>query len=66
MKAQAETGSGKSAAFLLPIIDNIMKKKASGEFTSKRGCPYALILVPTRELATQVFEQGQKLAFGKN
>ncbi|KAL3122084.1 hypothetical protein niasHT_009377 [Heterodera trifolii] len=60
--AHAETSSGKSAAFLLPIIDRIMKKE--GIFKSRRGCPYALILSPTRELTTQVYEQARKLCDG--
>ena len=42
---QAQTGTGKTAAFALPIIERI---------ELKRGSPQALILTPTRELATQV------------
>ena len=47
---QAATGTGKTAAFALPLIQQL----ASGE--RKRGAPGALILVPTRELAMQVAE----------
>lgn len=64
MKGHAETGSGKSAAFLLPIIDQIMKKKKAGTFKSKRISPYAVIIEPSRELAIQLFEQAKKLANG--
>ncbi|KAL3114217.1 hypothetical protein niasHT_014061 [Heterodera trifolii] len=64
VKAHAETSSGKSAAFFLPIIDKIMKLKKEGTFKSRRSCPYALILSPTRELAIQVYEQGRKLCNG--
>ncbi|POS84395.1 hypothetical protein EPUL_003539 [Erysiphe pulchra] len=48
--ARAITGSGKTAAYLLPIIHSILKKKnnSSPPFVS------SLILVPTRELAEQV------------
>jgi len=42
--ASAETGSGKTAAFLLPIIEKLQK----------RGPTRALILAPTRELANQI------------
>lgn len=42
--ATAETGSGKTAAFLLPIIQRL----------KHRGQPRALILAPTRELALQI------------
>jgi ATP-dependent RNA helicase DeaD len=43
--AQAQTGTGKTAAFALPILSN---------FVPKQNYPQALILVPTRELAIQV------------
>ncbi|MGX1113409.1 ATP-dependent RNA helicase RhlE [Pseudoalteromonas sp. MBR-15] len=50
--AGANTGSGKTAAFALPILQKIsqgaLKRDAKGNYVS------ALILVPTRELATQV------------
>ena len=45
--AQAQTGSGKTAAFGLPIIESVQ---------SRRGGIQALILCPTRELAIQVSE----------
>lgn len=48
--ACAQTGSGKTAAFLLPIIHRLMKEKVP--ITS--GKPNVLIMTPTRELAIQV------------
>ncbi|PBP26687.1 putative ATP-dependent RNA helicase dbp9 [Diplocarpon rosae] len=50
--ARAKTGSGKTAAYLLPILHSILKRKltSSTQFTS------TLILVPTRELADQVLK----------
>ena len=47
--AIAQTGSGKTGAFLLPILDSIGKKPALQS-------PAALILAPTRELALQLFQ----------
>ncbi|HHC6656857.1 TPA: DEAD/DEAH box helicase [Vibrio parahaemolyticus] len=47
--AAAQTGTGKTAAFGLPIIQAVQQKK-------RNGTPHALILVPTRELAQQVFD----------
>src|SRR5205085_971944 len=52
--ACAMTGSGKSAAFLLPILNRLIGKK--------RGTTRALILTPTRELAAQIDEHLRDLA----
>jgi len=52
--AAAATGSGKSAAFLLPILHQLIGKK--------RGITRALILTPTRELAAQIDEHLRDLA----
>ncbi|NQZ60568.1 MAG: DEAD/DEAH box helicase, partial [Lentisphaeraceae bacterium] len=48
--AGAQTGTGKTAAFVLPIL----QKLSSVDY--KDGLPRALIITPTRELATQVME----------
>ncbi|CAD6446817.1 02386896-b1a0-4b3e-bedc-035b7b067130 [Sclerotinia trifoliorum] len=50
--ARAKTGSGKTAAYLLPILHSILKRKE----LSPAQCTSALILVPTRELADQVYK----------
>ncbi|MGD9720621.1 MAG: DEAD/DEAH box helicase [Pirellulales bacterium] len=55
---QARTGTGKTAAFVIPILERVQ--------TSRKGQgPQALILVPTRELAVQVREEVVKLAHGR-
>lgn len=54
---KAQTGSGKTLAFGLPTVQRIA--------ASSRGHVDGLILVPTRELATQVFEELQPLAKAK-
>uniref|UniRef100_A0A914C4E4 RNA helicase n=1 Tax=Acrobeloides nanus TaxID=290746 RepID=A0A914C4E4_9BILA len=56
----AETGSGKTAAFMLPIISKIMKLKA--EVDAEPSSPFAIIIGPTRELVLQIYEQGRKFA----
>jgi len=52
--ACAQTGSGKTAAFLLPILHQLIDKK--------RGTTRALVLTPTRELAAQVLQDLEQLA----
>jgi ATP-dependent RNA helicase DeaD len=52
--AQARTGTGKTAAFVIPILERLEHKHTV----------QALVLVPTRELAVQVREEFAKLAHG--
>jgi superfamily II DNA/RNA helicase len=49
--ASAHTGSGKTAAFALPLLQRLSAARRTGERTTR-----ALVLVPTRELAVQVGE----------
>jgi len=56
LMAAAQTGTGKTAAFALPILERLMMSAAS------HRSPRALILVPTRELATQVSDSFRTLA----
>ena len=49
--ARAQTGTGKTAAFGLPMIDRLSRPDSTG-----RRTPRALVLVPTRELAVQVHQ----------
>lgn len=56
--AQARTGTGKTASFLIPILE-----KAAHD--SHPESPQAVILVPTRELAVQVRDEFVKLAKGR-
>ena len=55
MVGQAQTGTGKTAAFALPVLSRI---------EVRRGPPQCLVLVPTRELAIQVSEAFQRYAAG--
>jgi ATP-dependent RNA helicase RhlE len=52
----AQTGTGKTAAFALPIIQRLM--------TGPRSCVRALIVAPTRELAQQIHEAFVELCHG--
>jgi ATP-dependent RNA helicase DeaD len=59
MLGQAATGTGKTAAFALPLLDRLSRDRKAG-----RGKVRALVLVPTRELAMQVAEALHKYAKG--
>jgi ATP-dependent RNA helicase RhlE len=51
----ANTGTGKTGAFLIPILENLMRKEEKFQ---------TLIIVPTRELALQVYDEFKKLSEG--
>lgn len=55
---QARTGTGKTAAFLVPILEGL---KSSRQVSG----PQALVLTPTRELAVQVRDEADKLTYGR-
>ncbi|KJH43750.1 hypothetical protein DICVIV_10238 [Dictyocaulus viviparus] len=54
--ACAATGTGKTAAFVLPILERLLYRPGG------RPCTRVLVLVPTRELAIQVFQVFRKLS----
>ncbi len=60
---QAKTGTGKTAAFGLPILERFLHEKATDKrhFQPGRAMPMALILCPTRELAIQVSAELDKM-----
>ncbi|KAF7320322.1 DEAD-domain-containing protein [Mycena kentingensis (nom. inval.)] len=54
----AVTGSGKTAAFIIPMIERLLYRQKGAKAAATR----CLVLVPTRELAQQCVEVGRKLA----
>jgi ATP-dependent RNA helicase RhlB len=69
----AQTGTGKTGAFLIPLIDRLLKAtkpdetvkdSPTVEFPEWKKKQYNLVLVPTRELAEQVFENAEKFLEG--
>ena len=69
----AETGSGKTIAFLTPIISLLLKEgppkeddeylKPNSKYTNSCSYPVCLIIVPTRELAEQIYVEARKLLY---
>ena len=64
----AQTGTGKTAAFGLPLLQNLVKDaaKRKGEMRAKPRHPRALILAPTRELALQIHGELERLGSRTN
>ncbi|KAH8850551.1 putative ATP-dependent RNA helicase DDX23 [Schistosoma japonicum] len=59
----AETGSGKTAAFLIPLLNWIQRLPKLERLEDTEQGPYAIIMAPTRELAQQIEEETVK--FGR-
>lgn len=57
--ASAQTGTGKTAAFLLPIMNRLIEHRIEGQVG-------ALIIVPTRELAIQIAQHMEGLSYFTN
>lgn len=64
LMVRAKTGSGKTLAYCLPLLHKILAKKMAGEQSlSEKNNVRAVILVPTRELCTQVHKVLQELVY---
>lgn len=69
LMACAQTGSGKTAAFLLPILNQMYEHgitpppQSTRQYNRRKQYPLGLVLAPTRELATQIFEEAKKFAY---
>ncbi|VDK53369.1 unnamed protein product [Anisakis simplex] len=66
----AQTGSGKTAAFLVPLINNVLQDGPEALYRSqtqqngrRKQYPAALILSPTRELSLQIYNESRKFAY---
>lgn len=55
MNVLAQTGTGKTLAFALPLAQLIKENEDKHGISSEKGKPKALILAPTKELAVQIF-----------
>ena len=57
---RAQTGTGKTAAFLITVINRILKNPL--QIKQKPGTPRILILAPTRELVLQISDEARRLS----
>ncbi|GAB1600394.1 probable ATP-dependent RNA helicase DDX4 isoform X2 [Argonauta hians] len=64
LMACAQTGSGKTAAFLLPVLKMLILKGVEQCEPGQPQYPQVLIVAPTRELAVQIFMDTRKFAYG--
>eukprot|EP00172_Hildenbrandia_rubra_P000329 Plantae.Rhodophyta-Hildenbrandia_rubra.ctg11534.p1 GENE.Plantae.Rhodophyta-Hildenbrandia_rubra.ctg11534~~Plantae.Rhodophyta-Hildenbrandia_rubra.ctg11534.p1 ORF type:complete len:741 (-),score=164.32 Plantae.Rhodophyta-Hildenbrandia_rubra.ctg11534:1399-3621(-) len=63
----AQTGSGKTAAFVLPMLDFLLQRSlARGEGDDHDRGPYSIILAPTRELVNQIVQECESLTRNLN
>ncbi|KAL2126671.1 hypothetical protein VTI74DRAFT_430 [Chaetomium olivicolor] len=62
--AVAPTGSGKTITFLIPAIDGVLRRRAEEGRNRDDHRLEAVVVAPTRELATQIVNEGRKLAIG--
>ncbi|CAL4066634.1 unnamed protein product, partial [Meganyctiphanes norvegica] len=60
----AQTGSGKTAAFLLPILQFVMENNCESHAFDETAHPTAVIVAPTRELGIQIHQEAKKFAIG--
>ncbi|PMD37900.1 P-loop containing nucleoside triphosphate hydrolase protein [Hyaloscypha variabilis F] len=61
--AVAPTGSGKTLAFLIPLVNQIMQKRRT-EKDKEEHSLQAVIIAPTKELASQIVNEAKKLSLG--
>lgn len=65
LMACAQTGSGKTAGFLFPVIMSMIKTggQEPPDNSRRRTYPEALVLAPTRELAQQIYDEGRRFTY---
>ncbi|XP_044916680.1 probable ATP-dependent RNA helicase DDX4 isoform X6 [Felis catus] len=64
LMACAQTGSGKTAAFLLPILAHMMRDGITASRFKDLQEPECIIVAPTRELINQIYLEARKFSFG--
>ena len=63
LMACAQTGSGKTASYLFPVLFKMLRQgPPQNTQTGRRAHPVALVLAPTRELSIQIYDEARKFA----
>ncbi|CAD2216410.1 ATP-dependent RNA helicase [Angomonas deanei] len=64
LMACAQTGSGKTAAYLIPAVNFIVSNNLNTNMNNgSQAAPSALVLSPTRELSIQIYEEARKFTY---
>uniref|UniRef100_A0AAT9FG49 RNA helicase n=1 Tax=Enchytraeus japonensis TaxID=228735 RepID=A0AAT9FG49_9ANNE len=63
LMACAQTGSGKTAAFLLPVLSQMLRNGIEGSSFTEVQEPQAIIVGPTRELVSQIHTEARKFSY---
>lgn len=58
MFVAAETGGGKTLAYLLPLVESFVRSRSSKQLVTMENAPFVIILAPTRELVAQIEVRG--------
>ncbi|TRY75278.1 hypothetical protein TCAL_00683 [Tigriopus californicus] len=66
LMACAQTGSGKTGAFLLPMLNRLLEEGVESHAGAESQTPEVVIMAPTRELALQIKDESRKFAMGTN
>ncbi|XP_067320699.1 probable ATP-dependent RNA helicase DDX4 isoform X4 [Anolis sagrei] len=64
LMACAQTGSGKTAAFLIPIMAHMLRDGITATHFKEQQEPECIIVAPTRELINQIFLESRKFSYG--
>ncbi|XP_031951160.1 probable ATP-dependent RNA helicase DDX4 isoform X1 [Corvus moneduloides] len=64
LMACAQTGSGKTAAFLVPVVAQMMRDGVTASSFKEQQEPECIITAPTRELINQIFLEARKFVYG--
>ncbi|NXX13744.1 DDX4 helicase, partial [Podargus strigoides] len=64
LMACAQTGSGKTAAFLVPVVAHMLRDGVTAISFKERQEPECIVVAPTRELVHQIFLEARKFVYG--